>query len=92
MNDESPSARAAREALWLTLQIRGPPLAAMLAIGLAVSVLQAVTQVQEGTLAFLPKLAVLGVMLVLLGPRMTQALVGYAEALLDRAVAIGGLP
>lgn len=89
---EDPIALAAREALWLTVQVGGPPLLAMLAVGLVVSVLQALTQVQEATLAFLPKLLVLGAVLLLMGAGMTQALVGYTEGLFDRAVAVGGLP
>ncbi len=84
-----PTALALREALWLTLHLAWPPLAAMLGVGLLVSVLQAVTQIQEATLAFLPKLAVLGVVLMLLGPRMTGTVQGYTAQLFDRIVAVG---
>jgi len=90
--NEDPVGYAAREAFWLALQIGGPLLLALLAIGLFVSVLQALTQVQEATLAFLPKLVVLGVMLLLLGPGMAEALRSYAQTLFDRIVAVGGLP
>lgn len=90
--DETPVALAAREALWLVLQLGGPPLVALLAVGLLVSVVQALTQVQEATLAFLPKLAVLGAVLLLFGPRMVAALRAYAETAFDRAITIGGLP
>lgn len=90
--DAEPIAGAAREALWLTLQLAGPPLVIMLVIGLVVSIVQALTQIQEPTLAFLPKLAALGVLLLLLGPAMTGALRGYANTLFDRVVAVGGLP
>ena len=65
MND---TALAAREALWIALQIGGPLLLLMLAIGLVIAVLQALTQVNEATLAFLPKLVVLAGALLLLGP------------------------
>ena len=85
-------ALAVREALWLTVQLGAPPLLAMLAIGLAVSVLQALTSVQEQTLAFLPKLAALGVMLLLLGPAMAGALRGFAAALFTRIVSAALLP
>ncbi|MBK1661744.1 flagellar biosynthetic protein FliQ [Paracraurococcus ruber] len=87
---EDPTALALREALWLTIQLAWPPLLAMLAIGLIVSVLQAVTQVQEATLAFLPKLLVLAVVLLVTGPGMTLAMQGYAGQLYDRIVALGG--
>jgi flagellar biosynthetic protein FliQ len=90
--DETPTSLAVREALWMAVQLAGPPLAAMLAIGLIVSILQALTQIQEATLAFLPKLAVMGVVLLLLGPAMVGSMRGYATGLFDRIVAIGGLP
>ena len=89
---ENQTALAVREALWMALQLGGPPLGAMLAIGLVVSLIQALTQIQESTLAFLPKLIVLGVVLMLLGPAMVGAMRGYAASLFDRMVAIGGLP
>jgi flagellar biosynthetic protein FliQ len=90
--DETPTSLAVREALWMAVQLAGPPLAAMLAIGLIVSILQALTQIQEATLAFLPKLAVMGMVLLLLGPAMVGSMRGYAAGLFDRIVAVGGLP
>ncbi|MFC7544532.1 flagellar biosynthetic protein FliQ [Siccirubricoccus deserti] len=81
-----------REALWMAVQLAGPPLAAMLVIGLIISILQALTQIQEATLAFLPKLAVMGMVLLLLGPAMVGSMRGYAVGLFDRIVAVGGLP
>ncbi|MBW8269835.1 flagellar biosynthetic protein FliQ [Caldovatus aquaticus] len=87
MND--PVVLAARDALWLTVQLGGPLLLAMLAIGLGVALLQALTQINEATLAFLPKLAALGAALLLLGPPMAEALRSYAERLFEAAVATG---
>ena len=80
------------EALWLALRVAGLPLLAMLAVGLVVSLLQAVTQVQEPTLAFLPKLVAMALVLLLSGPAIGGAMRAYAEALLDRIVATGGMP
>jgi flagellar biosynthetic protein FliQ len=82
-------ALAAREALWMTLQLGAPPLLAVLAIGLAVALLQALTQINEATLAFLPKVAALGAVLLLLGPFMAGALRAYAHGLYDAVVAVG---
>jgi flagellar biosynthetic protein FliQ len=82
-------ALAAREALWMTLQLGAPPLLAVLAIGLAVALLQALTQINEATLAFLPKVAALGAVLLLLGPFMAGALRAYAQGLYDAVVAVG---
>jgi flagellar biosynthetic protein FliQ len=89
---ENQTSLAVREALWMALQLAAPPLGAMLVIGLTVSVVQALTQIQEATLAFLPKLVAMGVVLLLLGPAMTGAMRGFAASLFDRVVAVGGLP
>lgn len=89
---EDPIGTAARGALWLMLEVAGPPLLAMLVIGLVVSVLQAITQIQEASLAFLPKLAVLGVMILFLGAGMAHALTRYGALLFDQAILVGGMP
>ena len=87
---DDPTALALREALWLALHLAWAPLLAMLAIGLVISVLQAVTQIQEATLAFLPKVIVMATVLLLTGPAMTVAMQGYAAQLFTRIVALGG--
>jgi flagellar biosynthetic protein FliQ len=89
---EDPIGLAARGALLLMLELAGPSLLTMLAVGLVVSIIQAVTQIQEASLAFLPKLAALAAMLLLFGGGMTQALTRYGAALFDQALAVGGLP
>lgn len=85
-------AASVREAMLLFLQIGGPPLVALLVVGLTISVLQALTQVQEATLAFIPKIFAAGVVLLLAGPFMVGALHGYARALFDRMVTLGAAP
>lgn len=87
---EATAAGALRDALWLLLKLGGPLLVAALVVGLVVSVLQAVTQINEPTLVFLPKLLVLGGALVLLGPFMTSQLDGFTRALMDRMISVGG--
>lgn len=82
-------ALASREALWISLQIGGPLLLVLLAVGLVVAVLQALTQVNEATLAFLPKVAVLAAALLLLGPFMAGVLRGYAGGLFQAVIDVG---
>jgi flagellar biosynthetic protein FliQ len=82
-------ALAAREALWVSLQIGGPLLVVMLVVGLVIAVLQALTQVNEATLGFLPKVAALAAALVLLGPFMAGVLRGYAGTLFQAVVEVG---
>ena len=74
MDGDGGVVSAAVEAMWLALRVAGLPLAAMLAVGLVVSVLQALTQVQEPTLAFLPKLVAMALVLLLSGPAIGGAM------------------
>lgn len=74
-----------RQALELMLLIVGPLLLVALVVGTLISILQAVTQVQETTLTFLPKLIALALALVILGPWMLTMLVDYLRRM------IGGL-
>lgn len=74
-----------RQALELLLLMVGPLLLVALVVGTLVSILQAVTQVQETTLTFLPKLVALALTLVILGPWMLTMLVDYLRR------TIGGL-
>ena len=83
-------AGALRETLWVVVKLGGPLLIAALVVGLVVSLVQAVTQVNEATLVFLPKLLVLFAAFALLGPFMVQTLNAYTHTLMDRVVAVGG--
>mgnify|MGYP003587839523 CR=1 FL=1 len=83
------TALAARQALWIALQIGGPLLLMMLAVGLVIAVLQALTQVNEATLAFLPKVMVLAGALLVLGPFFIGVLRGYSGGLFQAVVDVG---
>ena len=71
----------ARNAIMLALLISGPMLLVALIIGLTVSVLQAVTQIQEQTLAFVPKLVGVSVVFLIALPWVMQLLVKYTTEL-----------
>lgn len=78
----------ARNAVSMALMLAAPMLVVALVLGLLVSVLQAVTQIQEQTLAFVPKLiGVAGVFLLAL-PWLLQTLVKYTTELLRSIPAI----
>jgi flagellar biosynthetic protein FliQ len=85
-------AEASREALWISLQIGGPLLVLMLVVGLVVAVFQALTQVNEASLSFLPKMAALAVALILLTPFFTGVLRGYAQTLFEMIIQVGSRP
>ena len=69
------------QALELTLKISLPLLLVGLVIGLLISVFQAITQIQEQSLAFIPKLLATAVVLVVAGPWMLDQLLVYAHDL-----------
>lgn len=71
-----------RQALELAMIAAGPLLLASLVMGLLVSVFQAATQINEMTLSFIPKLLVMFVVLVVVGPWTLQLLVDYVVRLL----------
>lgn len=66
-----------RQALELMLIVSAPLLLVALAVGLSVSLLQAVTQINEATLSFLPKLVAVSVTLIVAGPWMLTMLTDY---------------
>jgi flagellar biosynthetic protein FliQ len=71
----------AMNAMLLGFELALPFLAASLIVGLAVSILQAATQIQEVTLTFVPKIVVSGITLVIAGPWMLDRLTAYTTQL-----------
>jgi flagellar biosynthetic protein FliQ len=69
------------QALELSLRVGLPLLVAGLVVGLAVSIFQAVTQIQEQTLSFIPKILALAGVLIVLGPWMLNQLLSYTTDL-----------
>jgi flagellar biosynthesis protein FliQ len=72
-----------RQAIWVTLLISGPMLIAGLVVGLVVGVFQAVTQIHEMTLTFIPKIIVMVVVFLMLLPWMLTSMVDYMAQLFD---------
>lgn len=61
-----------------TAMLAGPMLGGALVIGLVVSVLQAVTQINEATLTFIPKMIVVALVILIAGPWMIDVMSGFA--------------
>ncbi len=78
-----------RESVWLMLKVGGPILIVALIVGLSISLIQALTQVQEMTLSFVPKILAIFAALVLLMPFMLTTLTDFTKELMDRAIALG---
>ena len=69
--------------MWNAALIAAPVLVTTLVVGLLVSVFQAVTQIQEMSLTFIPKLLATAVVLVTVGPWMLKRLVDYSASLIN---------
>ncbi len=72
-----------QDALRTTAIISAPLLGAALVTGLIVSVLQAITQINEATLSFIPKMIIIGIVLMLAGPWMLDILTHYTVGLFE---------
>ena len=80
----------ARDAFWVTLMVAGPAMLAGLAVGLSIALLQALTQVQELTLVFVPRIIIMFITIALCLPFMGGALGRFATELYAR-IAAGGI-
>ena len=67
----------AQNAFMIALKIGGPLLISSLAVGMLVSIFQAVTQINEQSLSFVPKILVVAAVLGFLGPWMATTLISY---------------
>ena len=73
--------RVIREGLLLVLILSAPPLIASLLIGFVVGIFQAATQIQDQTVSFVPKLVIVVVVLVAVGPLMGTQLLRFTQAI-----------
>ena len=79
----------AREAILVLIRIGAPVMLTALAVGLAVALLQALTQLQEMTLAFVPKILAIFLVVVLTLPFMLATLATFTEDLYGRIAGLG---
>ena len=77
------------EALLVTLTVAAPMMIVGMVVGIAVSLFQAMTQIQETSLAFVPKLLALFIALFIFLPFMLSELAKFTENIMDRIVSIG---
>lgn len=79
-----------QEAMKITALMAAPLLLSALVVGLLIGMFQAATQIQEMTLSFIPKLAVMALSLMLLGPWMIHLVVNFTERLFENIPALIG--
>ena len=74
----------ARDAIWLTIQLSAPILLVGLVVGVVIGLLQALTQVQEATLIYGPKILAVFVTLLITLPLMGALMGGFMRHIADR--------
>jgi len=87
--DQSQVMEVATKAMWVTLQVSMPILGVTLVVGLLVSIFQAVTQLQEPTLTFIPKVLATVVVIVIAGPWMLNTMLSFTTDLWGAIPSIG---
>ena len=78
-----------REAVLVMLKVGTPLLLLALIVGLVIALFQALTQIQELTLTFVPKILIIFVSLIVLMPFMMTTMVTFGQSLMDRIVSLG---
>jgi flagellar biosynthetic protein FliQ len=79
-----------RDTMLVVLKLGGPVLLCALLVGVTMSFIQAMTQINEATLAFVPKVLMIGAVLALTGSFMMSTLTTYTQGLFDQMIEVGG--
>ena len=77
-----------RQGIWVLIIVSAPLMIVALVVGLAIAILQALTQIQESTLTFVPKVLAMLLMLAFTLPFMLQTLTDFTNKLQDKIVHI----
>lgn len=80
--------RLGQDALKTTAMLAAPLLISTLVVGLIVSIFQALTQINEATLTFIPKMIVVAIVFVIAGPWMMDVMTTYTVTLFENISAI----
>lgn len=79
--DQDAAVSIATDAMQLAFKLSAPLLIAGLVVGVVVSIFQAITQIQEQSLQFIPKIVVSAIVLLIAGPWMLSTLVSWTSEL-----------
>ncbi|MEQ1864379.1 MAG: flagellar biosynthesis protein FliQ [Micropepsaceae bacterium] len=77
----------ARDSMWVLVVVAGPVMIVGLIVGVAVGILQALTQIQEATLVFVPKILSIFAAVILLLPFMAASMSGLMDNIVQRIIA-----
>lgn len=86
---EADIIQVTREAIWVLLVISAPMLGIAMLVGFLISLVQALTQIQESTIAFVPKILIMFGSLIFLLPFMTQRLIDFSNELQPLIIGAG---
>ncbi len=78
----------ARDALWVVILVAGPVMLVALIVGLVISLFQALTQIQEMTLTFVPKIIAIFLSLLIFLPYMGDTLGAFMQRIAERIVGL----
>lgn len=77
-----------QQSLWMIVLLSGPSLIVSMVVGIAISIFQAVTQIQESTLTFVPKILICLAVIVFTAPWMVGTMVHHTGQLFNSLVEI----
>ena len=77
-----------RDAIWLTIQLSAPVLIVGLVVGVAIGLMQALTQIQEATLVFAPKIVAVFISLLIFLPLMGALMSGFMQHIAAKIAAM----
>lgn len=86
--NETDVLEVARQGIFVTLTIAAPIMGVALVVGIVISLIQALTQIQEMTLVFVPKIIAVFLVILLLFPFMLSTLSTYTRGLFDKIVTL----
>lgn len=87
--NETEIADIARETIWLVIAISTPPMMVGLIVGVVIALVQALTQIQEMTLVFVPKIIAIFAVIFVLFPLFVTTMQGFMNEIADKIVGIG---
>ena len=82
--NETDAMELVQGAIWTVIVASGPAVAAAMAVGIVIALMQALTQVQEATLTFVPKILVVFAAMVIMAPMIAAQLYSFTETVYSR--------
>lgn len=86
--NETEVIETARQAILIAIQVGAPVMLVGLVVGVSIALIQALTQIQEITLVFVPKILAILMAIFVFFPGFAQILVGFMESLADRIIGL----